>query len=356
MKLTHMKNKLLNIFLFCILFLTNANAQDIHFSQVNETPLLMSPANTGFFNGYTRAIINYRNQWASMGNSFGAAFNTGVVSVDGGLFKSRHRKSFLGLGFIWAYDRAGSANITKNNVLLNISGIIKVGKKGVLSAGISGGVDNGSANYNNLRFASQFNGNYLEDNAALNGEKNFRQFTTTDINFGMAYEWSKVKTDQDHDDVTSLKFSYGLFHLNRAVQDFMPGSNYRMPMRHTIMVNAVHDFEDTKFTLVPVLVAHMQAKAYQMIVGSVVKYRMSTGTKTTGQKTQNAIGFGLYYRTKDAFIPQLTYDMDDLSFTASYDFNVSNYRTVSRYRGGFEIGIRYNKLASSLFDARREFK
>jgi type IX secretion system PorP/SprF family membrane protein len=356
MKLTRMKNKLIGILVLSLLFINMMHAQDIRFSQVNETPLLMSPANTGFFNGYTRASINYRNQWTSMGTNFGSAFNTGVVAVDGGLFKSRRRKSFLGIGFTWAYDRAGSANITKNNVLLHVSGIIKVGKKGVLSAGISGGVDNGSASYGNLRFASQFNGNYLEDNAALNGEKNFRQFTTTDINFGMAYEWSKVKSDQDHDDVTSIKVSYGLFHLNRAVQDFMPGSSYRMPMRHTFMLNAVHDFEDTKFSLVPVLVFHSQASAFQMVVGSVVKYRMSTGTKTTGQKTQNAIGVGLYYRTRDAFVPQIIYDMDDLSFIASYDFNVSNYRTASRYRGGFEIGIRYNKLASSLFDARREFK
>ena len=27
-------------------------AQDIHFSQVMESPVLLSPANTGFFNGY----------------------------------------------------------------------------------------------------------------------------------------------------------------------------------------------------------------------------------------------------------------------------------------------------------------
>lgn len=61
-------------------------AQDIHFSQIHETPLFLSPANTGFYNGYFRAIANYRNQWAAMNN----AFQTGAISLDGGLFKSKN--------------------------------------------------------------------------------------------------------------------------------------------------------------------------------------------------------------------------------------------------------------------------
>ena len=56
-----------------------SKAQDIHFSQLYETPLYLSPANTGFFNGYVRAIANYRNQWASMNN----AFQTMAFSLDG---------------------------------------------------------------------------------------------------------------------------------------------------------------------------------------------------------------------------------------------------------------------------------
>src|SRR4051812_41527101 len=67
-------------------------SQDIHFSQIFETPLLLSPANAGFFNGYTRVIAIYRNQWAAMNN----AFQTPGISIDGGLFKSKKRAAFMG--------------------------------------------------------------------------------------------------------------------------------------------------------------------------------------------------------------------------------------------------------------------
>ncbi len=44
-------------------------AQDIHFSQFNETPVLLNPAMscTAFD---TRIIANYRNQWASVTSPF----------------------------------------------------------------------------------------------------------------------------------------------------------------------------------------------------------------------------------------------------------------------------------------------
>jgi type IX secretion system PorP/SprF family membrane protein len=336
--------------------LHTVKSQDIHFSQINESPLYNSPANTGFYNGYFRASLNYRNQWLAMGNSYGAAFNTGAVSIDGGLFKSKRRKAFVGLGFTYTYDLAGSANINKNNALLNVSGILKTSKRSVFSLGIAGGIVAANANYNKLRFASQFDGNQLEDNAAINGELNFRQYTHTDIGAGIAYEYSKVTIDEDHDDATTFRVSFGSFHLNKPVQDFSPGSSYRLPIRNTLAINMNYDFKNTKFTLCPALLFNQQGKALQAVGGSYVKYRTHSGTKITGQKTQNAIGIGLFYRTLDAIIPKFIYDAGDLSFGLSYDVNVSGYRTATKYYGGFELSIRYNNLASSLFDSRREFR
>src|SRR3954470_1548248 len=96
-------------------------AQDIHFSQLYETPLLISPANTGFYNGYFRAIANYRNQWASMNN----AFQTMGLSLDGGLFRSRKRPAFMGIGFTVFNDQAGAAKLRKLTALLNLSVVLK---------------------------------------------------------------------------------------------------------------------------------------------------------------------------------------------------------------------------------------
>jgi type IX secretion system PorP/SprF family membrane protein len=344
------------LILFIISVFNGLNAQDIHFSQINEMPLLISPANTGFYNGYFRFTMNGKNQWNSMGTKMGNAYNSGAICIDGGLFKSRRRKAFLGMGLTIAYDQAGVAQLKKTNVLLNVSGIIKVKKRGVLSAGIAGGVNATNANYNKLTFASQFDGNYLVDNAALNGEQTFRQYTTTDIGTGMAYEYSKVKTDQDHDDVSSFKLAFGAYHLNRPVQDYSAGASYRLPVRLAFAFTSNFDFEDTKFTITPSLLYQKQGKAWEIVTGTYVKYRVAMGTKVTGQKTQNALGVGLYYRVKDALIPKIMYEMGDIAFGFSYDVNVSSYRNAARYRGGLEFCFRYNNLASSLFDSRREFK
>ena len=347
-----MKKTIFIYSLLIILLNNKLNAQDIHFSNINEAPLFNSPANTGFYNGYFRSIINYRSQWSAMNK----AFQTIAISVDGGLFKSKRRIAFLGVGLTIFNDKAGSASLQKTNALLNISGVLKAGKSSVLSAGIAGGVSANNANYNKLTYSSQFDGNNI-DNTMPSGETVvYRQFTTTDIAAGLAYEFSKVKTDQDHDDVFSVKVSLGAFHLNKAVQDYGPVSNYRMPIRYTGQIITNLDFEDTKFTITPTFLYSMQSEAWQFVTGSYLKYRTKTGTKVTGQKVQNAIGVGLFYRSEDAIIPKLMYEYGDWTFFGSYDINVSTLKTGTKYLGGLEIGLRFNNLASSLFESRREFK
>ena len=343
------------IYILCFLILAcNAyiKAQDTHFSNINEAPLFNSPANTGFFNGYFRAIINYRSQWAAMNK----AFQTIAVSVDGGIFKSKRHKAFLGIGLTVFNDKAGSASLQKTNALLNVSGIIKTGKHSAFSVGIAGGVSANNANYNKLTYASQFDGNTIDNTIASGETVVYRQYTTTDLAVGAAWEYAKVKTDQDHDDVSSVKISFGAFHLNKPIQDFGPGSTYRLPVRLTTNIITNFDFEDTKFTVTPTFLYSRQGEAWQFVTGSYLKYRVKTGTKLTGQKTENSIGLGLFYRSKDAFITGLIFETGDWAFFGTYDVNISGYRYASKYAGGFEVGIRFNSLASSLFDSRSEFK
>jgi type IX secretion system PorP/SprF family membrane protein len=338
--------------LLLLISIGSVRSQDIHFSQVWETPLMLSPANTGFFNGYFRATANYRNQWASMGNPY----STVAVSLDGGLFKSKKRRAFLGLGFVLFNDKAGAAKISHTNAVVNVSGVIKLHKRGILSVGINGGADAKSAKYTNLTWGSQFDGNVIDPAKTSGEEAKYRQFTSTDIGAGIAYQYAKVITDQDHDDVTSARISIGAFHLNRPNQEYWSGSDYRLPVRMTYCLNVRHDFEDTRFSLLPALMVNKQYQAWEYVTGTLLKYRTRVGTKTTGTKSENAIGVGLFYRSHDAFVYKLTYEMSDIAFGLSYDMNVSGYRTASKGVGGFELSLRYNVLSGSLFDSRTEYK
>lgn len=327
------------------------HAQDIHFSQLYETPLLISPANTGFYNGYFRAIANYRNQWSAMNN----AYQTMGLSLDGGLFKSKKRPAFMGLGLTIFNDQAGVAKIRKTTALLNVSALVKIGRNHALSVGLAGGTAASNGNYDKLTYASQFNGNYIDPNIDSR-EAIYRQYTTVDVAAGVAYEFATYKRDQDHDDVRSFKIALGAFHLNRPNQEYGAGSKYKMPIRWTAALTSVLDIEDTKFSWSPTIMYQAQASYSELYVGSYFKYRTNTGTKVTGVKTQNAIGVGLFYRRKDAIVAKLIFDLGDYSIGMAYDANVSNYRTASRGFGGFEVSLRYNNLASSLFESRKEFK
>ncbi len=338
--------------LVILMFAGNVSGQDIHFSQVNETPLFLSPANTGFFNGYVRVSLNYRNQWASMNN----AFQTYALSVDGGLFKSRRRKAFMGMGFTLFTDEAGAAKIRKTTALFNLSGLLKINRRSSMSVGLAGGAAATNADYSKLTYASQFEGNNYDPSISSGEKVVFRQFTTTDVGVGVAYEYNNEKGDQDHDDLQMFKIAFGAYHLNKPEQNFAPGSSYRLPVRLAYAFTSHFDIEDTKFSITPTLVFQTQGKARELLGGTYIKYRTTTGTKTTGKISQNGIGFGLFYRVNDALIPKLIYEAGDFAVGLSYDVNLSGYRTASKYMGGFEVCLRYNNLASSLFASRKEFK
>src|SRR3990167_7220406 len=72
----------------------NCSAQDIHFTMYDAMPITTNPATAGVFNGDVRGVINYRNQWASIGNPY----KTYSVMLDGGIFKNKWKNGYLGLG------------------------------------------------------------------------------------------------------------------------------------------------------------------------------------------------------------------------------------------------------------------
>jgi len=54
--------KQLIIILIAIAPFSWLDAQDIHFTQTSNTPLLINPAAAGVYDGWDRVIINQRNQ------------------------------------------------------------------------------------------------------------------------------------------------------------------------------------------------------------------------------------------------------------------------------------------------------
>ncbi|MBI3517807.1 MAG: PorP/SprF family type IX secretion system membrane protein [Bacteroidetes bacterium] len=325
-------------------------AQDVHFSQIQESPLWLNPANAGFMDGYFRAVANYRNQWASMGK----AYQTMAISVDASFLKTKKNKAYLGMGLFVFNDRAGAAKMGTTQAQLHINAIIKTSKKSKLGGAVYIGFNQNSANYASLTYANQYNGKDI-DNTLGSGEiVTYSSFLTSDVGAGLNYEFSSANVDMLRDDIFSIKIGGAVHHLNQPVQKFASGSTYKLPMRYVGNIQARIDIKGTLFSILPSVIYLRQATANEITVGTHVRYRFKNPTKVTGAKSETGINIGMYYRIGDAVIPQINVDMGKYAIGVAYDLNISQYRQVSKLNGGFEIYLKFMSLDDALFKRRRE--
>ncbi|MBS1635468.1 MAG: PorP/SprF family type IX secretion system membrane protein [Bacteroidetes bacterium] len=338
------------VMLCCLHGLTELRAQDIHFSQIQEAPLWLNPANAGFYNGYLRAVANYRNQWASMGN----AFQTMSFSFDAVTMKRRNKPAYLGVGMYVFNDKAGAAKLSTTQAQLHVSGVVRVGKGSRMSAGIYGGFSQNNANYNALTYGSQYAGGKLDNTLASGETVNYTSFFNTDMGAGLNYEYSNKSIDLTRDDEFSLKIGAAVHHLAQPVQRFSSGSTYQLPMRFVGQISSRIDIKGSAISILPSIIYLRQASASEINLGTQVRYRFKNGTKITGNKSEAGLSLGAYYRIGDAVIPQLMMDIGNYALGFSFDYNVSRYKQVSRGMGGMEIYLKFMNLSDALFKRHRE--
>ncbi|MBL4703138.1 MAG: PorP/SprF family type IX secretion system membrane protein, partial [Flavobacteriales bacterium] len=145
--------KLIPLLLVVFTFL-QTKAQDIHFTMYDVTPVLFNPATTGVFNGDFRGMLNYRSQWASIGNPY----TTYSVNIDGGLFKNKWKSGYIGAGMSIYKDVAGASNLGLTKINLSLSSVIYLDSKNSASIGFTGSWGQNSIDPSGLQWDSQFNG------------------------------------------------------------------------------------------------------------------------------------------------------------------------------------------------------
>lgn len=344
---THMRKYLVVI----MMVITSMSfSQDIHFSQIQESPLWLNPANAGFMNGYLRAVANYRNQWGAMGN----AFQTMAISVDAVTLKSTKRKAYLGIGLFVFNDKAGSAKIGSTQAQLHLNAILKTGKKSKLGGAIYFGVNQNTANYAALTFGNQYNGKDIDQTIGSGELATYSSFITSDVGAGINYEFTSANVDMLRDDIFSIKVGGAVHHLNQPLQQFSSGSSYRLPMRFVGNIQVRIDIKETKLAILPSLIYLRQATANEITIGTHIRYRLKNPTKVTGYNSETGLNVGVYYRVGDAIIPQVNFDMGKYAIGLAYDLNISKYKQVSKYQGGFEIYLKFMSLDDALFKRKRE--
>ena len=311
-------------FIGCCTMALNTHAQDLHFSQFFNSPLTTNPANTGFIpDADYRLNAQYRNQFSSI---LAVPYKTMSISGDAQLFRDRLENGWLGAGAVILSDVAGSGSLRSNKIYGSIAYHQMLGNSSLLSAGFNLGWANKRIDPSGLKFPDQFDGKFFDSNIPTTGIPINNSVSYFDMQVGMNYAYFP------HENVY-INAGYSIHHVNKPRETFY-GDNSEtgiVPMRHIGFLNAVLKVHE-KVILSPNVYFSTQAKAVELAGGVLANYNLTEA----GEKQFIA---GLYYRHKDAAIPMLGFEVNNLRFTFSYDATLSNLNNFNQSRGAAEFTL-----------------
>jgi type IX secretion system PorP/SprF family membrane protein len=308
-----------------------ASGQDIHFSQIFETPFLRNPALAGLFNGDIRVQTVYRSQW----NQVTDAYHTGSANMEYKL-PVGNGDDFLTVGGQILYDKSGTVNFSSTHILpaINFHKSLSTDKNKYLSLAFMGGViqkriDQDKITTNNQYFNSTFNPD------ANNGEPlPSSSYTYFDGSVGLSYN-SQIGENVDNNFYLGIAYHHFAkskkigFYSNES-SEFAPklvgSAGIRMSLTDYSFVTFEGDYSK-------------QGTTTEIIGGLLYSLKLD--------EIENPIYIihaGTYVRMNDAIIPVIKLETTPMSYAVSYDINISGLKKVSTGRGGFELSISYKRF------------
>lgn len=313
-----------------------AHAQDLHFSQYFNAPLLVNPANTGFTpDGDYRLGVNYRTQWAAISNPYKTFSAFGDVQ----LFGDRFENGWVGVGGALLRDVAGSGNLTSTRMFGSVAYHQAVGLGSLFSAGFNLGYVNKRIDFTKLTFDNQWNGKFFDINIPP-GEG----FVTNQINYftlqaGLNYAYFPTE---------NAYFNVGISasHINRPKESFFDGAttDERLSPRYTGFVNGSFKVAE-QWILNPNVYVSNMATAWE-VVGGLNAQRDLSGDGST------QLILGAYYRVNDAVIPTVGFQLNGFRLTFNYDATTSSLSPYNGTRGAYEISIIKQGMVNANSDLR----
>lgn len=314
----------------------NLSAQDLHFSQYFNNPILINPANTGFAPDVDwRAGLNYRNQWANTG----VPYKTMSVWGDVQLFNETFENAWVGVGGLILRDVSGSGNLTSTKIFGSIAYHQMVGFNTLVSAGFNVGWAAKRVDPSKLTFDDQWNGRFFDANIPSTENFAFSQigFPTLQAGINVAY----FPTDNIY-----LNAGFSAMNINRPREAFLqPGTiDDRVDRRYTAFANGAIKIDDL-WIINPNIYVSKQGTAWETVAG------VNANRNLSGDGSSQLI-LGAYYRLGDAIIPMFGYQLNDYKITINYDATISTLRAFNNTRGAYELSI----VKQGLFNGEKSIK
>jgi type IX secretion system PorP/SprF family membrane protein len=321
--------------------LQRLSAQDLHFSQFTQTPLLVNPAHTGFIpDGDYRLGINYRSQWASV-----TAFPYKTMSVfgDAQLLQNSEQTGWLGVGGLLLRDVAGTSALTSTKVYGSLAYHQMIGNGSLLGLGFNVGWANKNINTSGLTFPAQWNGQFFDGHqsnlAPILAANNINY---VDLQVGLNYAYFPS-------DATFFNLGFSAMHLNRPQESFfasIDGIDNRIPVRYNGFFNASFKLND-QVIVSPHLYFSIQAAASEWVGGINADYNLSGDG-------EYVLSGGLYYRYNESLIPMVGLGFKDMVLQLSYDATMSSLKNFNNRRGALEFSLVKQGITDPYRGNRRE--
>jgi type IX secretion system PorP/SprF family membrane protein len=326
--------------LFCASFITvqSGRAQDLHFSQFFNNPLLTNPANTGFIpDADYRLGASYRNQYS---NIMAVPYKTISVYGDAQVFRNKIETGWLGLGGVILRDVAGTGSLTSTKIYGSLAYHQMLGLSSLITAGFNVGWANKRIDQSKLTFPDQFDGHFFDGTLPTSVQLLNNSVSYFDMQAGLNYAYFPTED-------IFINAGYSIHHVNQPKETFFEDNGEgKLDMRHIGFLNGIFKMNENVI-INPNVYYTTQAKSSELVLGLNGAYNLS------GDGSKQLIG-GLYYRYGDAVVPMVGLEINNIRFTFSYDVTTSSLKNYNHSMGASEFNLLKKGFYNEYFGDRKQ--
>jgi len=306
-------------FLLYILLIISSStlSQDIHFSHPNFFGSYYNPAEISFSEYEYNFALGNRQQWRSISTPF----NTLYFATSKKIFNQKQTNELLTTGFYINYDKAGDTEL--GILQFNIPVSFPVFQNKMKTVCVSAGMTLGYAR-NNINKSKILTNQQITQPGSDNTVIDIEYFSIWNISAGL-FGFYKIGKNK-------INISYSVSNINEPKLSFT--TNKSILNRRTYFQCSDNIKISNNFDLSPFFVLSFQQHFREYYLGTLYSLYLTS-------KSIQKISIGSAYRFKDAMnvIMEIRYQKTD--FFVIYDFNTSTLKEASNFRGGIELGLKY---------------
>jgi type IX secretion system PorP/SprF family membrane protein len=233
--------------------------QDVSFSQFYANPLYLNPALAGT-GECSRIMLNYRNQWPSLPNSFisySASADHYVDALSGGV------------GILFNSDNSGNGAITTNRISAIYSYHLKLGENSNLNAGFEATYHSQKLNWDKLVFQDMIDPISGNINPGLSGEATPSKLSVSSVDFSGGLLFGIKK---------KYYIGFAADHLSQPNLSYYSQNNSPLFLKYTVHAGMTLDMggsnyrnNSNNFIVSPNILYQQQQNARQLNAGFYVE-------------------------------------------------------------------------------------